>query len=66
MVRLLLVGYDSETVDYSDPALSPGMAEKLLRRRSSTELAEAIVISIIDEQLVATCELRWFVFCRIH
>ena len=30
MVRVLLVGYDPETVDYSDPALPPGMnAEKI-------------------------------------
>jgi hypothetical protein len=30
MTRVLLVGYDPETVDYSDPALPPGMsAEKI-------------------------------------
>jgi hypothetical protein len=30
MVRVLLVGYDPETVDYFDPALPPGMnAEKI-------------------------------------
>ena len=30
MVRVLLVGYDPETVDYSNPALPPGMnAEKI-------------------------------------
>jgi hypothetical protein len=30
MTRVLLVGYDPETVDYSDPALPPGMtAEKV-------------------------------------
>jgi hypothetical protein len=30
MPRILLVGYDPETVDYSDPALPPGMtAEKI-------------------------------------
>ena len=30
MVRVLLVGYDAETVDFSDPALPPGMnAEKI-------------------------------------
>ena len=30
MTRILLVGYDPETVDYSDPALPPGMsAEKV-------------------------------------
>lgn len=30
MSRVLLVGYDPETVDYSDPALPPGMnAEKI-------------------------------------
>ena len=25
MTRILLVGYDPETVDFSDPALPPGM-----------------------------------------
>ena len=30
MTRVLMVGYDPETVDYSDPALPPGMtAEKI-------------------------------------
>jgi hypothetical protein len=30
MTRILFVGYDPETVDYSDPALPPGMtAEKI-------------------------------------
>jgi hypothetical protein len=30
MARVLLVGYDPETVDYSNPALPPGMsAEKI-------------------------------------
>lgn len=30
MTRILLVGYDPETVDFSDPALPPGMtAEKI-------------------------------------
>jgi hypothetical protein len=30
MARILLVGYDPETVDFSDPALPPGMtAEKV-------------------------------------
>ena len=30
MTRILLLGYDPETVDYSDPALPPGMtAEKV-------------------------------------
>ena len=30
MARVLLLGYDPETVDFSDPALPPGMtAEKL-------------------------------------
>ena len=30
MTRVLLVGYDPETVDFSDPALPPGMtAEKI-------------------------------------
>ena len=30
MTRVVLVGYDPETVDFSDPALPPGMnAEKI-------------------------------------
>ena len=30
MTRILLLGYDPETVDFSDPALPPGMtAEKI-------------------------------------
>ena len=31
MVRLLLIGYDPETVDYSDPALPPGMNVEKIR-----------------------------------
>ena len=31
MVRVLLVGYDPETVDYSDPALPPGMGAEKIR-----------------------------------
>ena len=31
MTRILLVGYDPETVDFSDPALPPGMTAKKIR-----------------------------------
>jgi len=31
MTRILLVGYDPETVDYSDPALPPGMTAEKIR-----------------------------------
>jgi len=31
MTRILLVGYDPETVDYSDPALPPGMTAEKVR-----------------------------------
>jgi hypothetical protein len=31
MTRILLVGYDPETVDYSDPALPPGMTVEKVR-----------------------------------
>jgi hypothetical protein len=31
MVRVLLVGYDPEAVDYSDPALPPGMNAEMIR-----------------------------------
>ncbi len=31
MMRILLVGYDPETVDFSDPALPPGMTVEKIR-----------------------------------
>ena len=31
MTRILLVGYDPETVDFSDPALRPGMTAEKVR-----------------------------------
>jgi hypothetical protein len=31
MTRILLVGYDPDTVDYSDPALPPGMTAEKIR-----------------------------------
>ena len=31
MTRVLLVGYDPDTVDYSDPALPPGMTAEKIR-----------------------------------
>ena len=31
MTRILLLGYDPETVDYSDPALPPGMSVEKVR-----------------------------------
>ena len=31
MTRVLLLGYDPETVDYSDPALPPGMTAEKVR-----------------------------------
>jgi hypothetical protein len=31
MARILLVGYDPETVDYSNPALPPGMSAEKIR-----------------------------------
>jgi hypothetical protein len=31
MTRILLVGYDPETVDFSDPALPPGMTAEKVR-----------------------------------
>jgi hypothetical protein len=31
MTRILLVGYDPETVDFSDPALPPGMTAEKIR-----------------------------------
>jgi len=31
MMRVLLLGYDPETVDFSDPALPPGMSVEKVR-----------------------------------
>ena len=31
MTRVLLLGYDPETVDFSDPALPPGMTAEKIR-----------------------------------
>ncbi len=31
MARVLLIGYDPETVDYSNPALPPGMSAEKVR-----------------------------------
>ena len=31
MARVLLIGYDPDTVDYSDPALPPGMTAEKIR-----------------------------------
>jgi hypothetical protein len=31
MTRILLVGYDPDTVDFSDPALPPGMTAEKIR-----------------------------------
>ena len=31
MTRILLVGYDPDTVDFSDPALPPGMTAEKVR-----------------------------------
>ncbi len=38
MTRILLVGYDPETVDFSDPALPPGMSAEKIRAGVATAL----------------------------
>ena len=38
--RVLLVGYDPETVDYSNPALPPGMSAERIRAGVSLSLRE--------------------------
>ena len=38
--RVLLVGYDPETVDYSNPALPPGMSAEKIRAGVSLSLRE--------------------------
>jgi len=40
MTRILLVGYDPETVDFSDPALPPGMSGR--RFAPALRFAEAV------------------------
>jgi hypothetical protein len=40
MTRVLLVGYDPETVDYSNPALPPGMSAEKIRAGVSLALRE--------------------------
>src|SRR5579859_1792744 len=38
MTRILLIGYDPETVDFSDPALPPGMTVEKIRAGVATAL----------------------------
>src|SRR5262245_64564964 len=40
MPRILLVGYDPETVDFSDPALPPGMTAEKIRAGIAVALKE--------------------------
>jgi len=40
MTRVLLVGYDPETADYSNPALPPGMSAEKVRAGVSLALRE--------------------------
>ena len=40
MTRILLVGYDPDTVDYSDPALPPGMTAERIRAGIAAALAQ--------------------------
>jgi hypothetical protein len=54
MTRILLVGYDRETVDYSDPALPPGMtAEKV-----HAGIAAALKSGVDRGWAVDLCNLR--------
>jgi hypothetical protein len=39
VARVLLVGYDPETVDYSNPALPPGMSAEKIRAGIALALA---------------------------
>ena len=39
MTRILLVGYDPDTVDYSDPAIPPGMTAERIRAGIAAALA---------------------------
>ena len=39
-MRILLVGYDPETVDFSDPALPPGMTAEKVRAGIAVALKE--------------------------
>ena len=40
MTRILLVGYDPETVDFSDPALPPGMTAEKIRAGIAVALGQ--------------------------
>src|SRR5260370_12805753 len=40
MTRVLLLGYDPETVDFSDPALPPGMTAEKVRAGSAVALKQ--------------------------
>ena len=40
MTRVLLIGYDPETVDFSDPALPPGMTAEKIRAGIAVALNE--------------------------
>ena len=42
MTRILLVGYDPETVDFSDPALPPGMNAEKVRAGIAAALKEFV------------------------
>jgi hypothetical protein len=64
MTRILLVGYDPETVDFSDPALPPGMTvEKIragiavaLRKFAEREWNAEVAFIRPDETAVPTVE----------
>ena len=40
MTRILLLGYAPETVDYSDPALPPGMSAEKIHAAIAAEMQQ--------------------------
>ena len=48
MARVLLVGYDPETVDYSNPALPPGMSAEKIKADSTQILPPCISMMRFD------------------
>jgi hypothetical protein len=43
MTRILLVGLDPETVDFSDPALPPGMTAEKVRAGIAVALSSSLI-----------------------
>jgi hypothetical protein len=68
MARVLLVGYDPETVDYSNSALPPGMSAQKIRTGIALTLKQMtdrgwegdLCFIRPDETAGQTVEVTWF------